>query len=50
MALPIKDTPVLYGEDARRFLEAIKNPKKASLEEITRMKADYEKMKKIEKF
>jgi len=47
MALPIKSTPTLYGEDARKFLEAIANPKKASPEEIARMKAHYEDFKKI---
>lgn len=49
MATPIKETPILYGEDARRFLEAIKNPKKASPEEIARIKASYEIFKKLEK-
>jgi hypothetical protein len=27
MANPIKETPTLYGKDARRFAEAIANPK-----------------------
>ena len=27
MALPIQPTPILYGEDARRLLEEIKNHK-----------------------
>jgi hypothetical protein len=26
MVNPIKETPVLYGEDARRFAERIENP------------------------
>ncbi len=26
MARPVKETPILYGEDARRFLERMKNP------------------------
>lgn len=47
MALPIRETPVLCGEDAIKFLEAISNPKKASPEEIARMKANYESFKKI---
>jgi len=49
MALPIRDTPVLTGEDARKFLADIKanENKKASPEEMTRMKANYEAMKRI---
>lgn len=49
MALPIKDTPVLTGEDARRFLAQMKanENKKASPEEMARMKASYEAMHKI---
>lgn len=33
MASPIKETPILYGEDARRFLERMKNPPKETKEE-----------------
>ena len=28
MARPIKETPILYGEDARRFEERMKQPRK----------------------
>lgn len=33
MARPIKETPVLYGEDARRFEERMKNPPKETKEQ-----------------
>lgn len=52
MAKQIKETPILYGEDARRFLA---NMKKAETEVISpevraRMKANYERLKSIETF
>jgi hypothetical protein len=51
MSLPIKSTPVLTGEDARKFLAAIKanEDKKVSQEELARMKVNYEIMKRIMK-
>jgi len=42
MARPIKETPILYGEDARRFLERMKNPPKETKEERERRLKDYE--------
>ncbi len=33
MARPIKETPILYGEDARRFEARMKNPPKETREE-----------------
>lgn len=33
MARPIKGTPILYGKDARRFLERMKHPPKETPEE-----------------
>lgn len=50
MARPIKETPILYGEDAKRFLKAMENVKPASQEEKQRVRAAYEKMKKIASF
>ncbi len=49
MALPIKDTPVLTGKDAIKFLADIKanENKKVSPEELDRMKANYEVMKRM---
>jgi hypothetical protein len=42
MANPIKETPVLYGEDARRFAERIANPVKISPEENAEMEKAYQ--------
>lgn len=43
MALPIKDTPILYGNDAKKFLdEMIKNKdKKITKSERLRMDENY---------
>jgi hypothetical protein len=41
MANPIKETPVLYGNDARRFAERIANPKMASPENVAQMQKAY---------
>lgn len=49
MALPIKDTPVLTGKDAERFLKNISNPKPVSKEEYERAKAIYNKLKERNK-
>jgi len=45
MATPIKDTPILDGKDGERYKKMMKEAetKKASKEEIERVKADYEK-------
>ncbi|MDR1882259.1 MAG: hypothetical protein LBR26_05700 [Prevotella sp.] len=42
MANPIKETPVLYGKDARRFAERIAHPKLESKERVEEMKQAYE--------
>ena len=47
MARPIKETPILYGEDARRFLERMKNPPKETKEERERRLKDYEAAMKM---
>lgn len=39
MATPIKDTPVLTGEDSMRFELATENPEPASIEEMLRIRA-----------
>lgn len=49
MAKPIRETPILYGKEAEKFLKAIANPKKISKEELERMKENYEKIKKKSK-
>ncbi len=50
MARPIKETPILYGKDAERFVRDMKNVKPASEEERKRVRASYEKIKKIATF
>jgi len=42
MARPIKETPILYGEDARRFEARMKERRRVSPEERARIKANYE--------
>lgn len=42
MARPIRETPVLTGKDAERFLRIISNPKPISKEEKERMMKNYE--------
>ena len=52
MAIPIKDTPVLRGADAKRFrikMEQDKD-KKVSSEELTRIKSNFAKLNAISKF
>ena len=41
MARPIKETPILYGEDARRFLARMQEHKHISAEERARMEENY---------
>lgn len=47
MARPIKETPILYGEDARKFLERMKNPPKETKEEREKRLKDYEAAMKM---
>jgi hypothetical protein len=42
MANPIKETPVLYGKDARKFAAAIANPIPFPPEEVAEMYKAYE--------
>ena len=44
MARPIKETPTLYGKDARIFEETIAHPKPVSPEECLRAKKVYEEV------
>ena len=51
MAKPIKETPVLKGRDAVRFLKNMKAPKAViSPEVMKRMKENYERLKAAEQF
>ena len=47
MARPIKETPILYGEDARRFEEQKKHPRKLSKERQEEMLRNYELLKSV---
>lgn len=51
MAKPLKpicpETPILYGEDARRFMRNLKNPKKESPERRQEIMAAYEVFTKV---
>lgn len=51
MALPIKDTPILRGEDAIKFNQSIidNENKRVSKEIVARMNANYEAIKRIER-
>jgi hypothetical protein len=42
MARPIKETPILFGKEARDFEARMKNPPKISEEKKKRMRAAYE--------
>lgn len=42
MARPIKETPILFGDDGRRFEERMKNPPKLSSEERAERRRIYE--------
>ncbi|MCQ2238684.1 MAG: hypothetical protein MJZ73_05570 [Bacteroidaceae bacterium] len=42
MARPIKETPILFGEDARRFQQRMKENHKVSDEERNRLRENYE--------
>lgn len=41
MARPIKETPILFGKDAKRFEERMKNPPKESITDRNRREANY---------
>lgn len=45
MSLPIRDTPILTGKDAERFIKNIQNPKPVSREEYERAKKIYDELK-----
>jgi len=50
MATPIKETPILTGEDAKRFLQRMNEKREVSDEEINRMKRNYELIMSIADF
>ena len=51
MSRPIKETPILYGKDARRFLERMKEKRTETPEQRERRLAAYEAaMQMLENF
>lgn len=50
MAKPIKETPVLYGRDAQRFIKENRNVAKVSTEERKTIRENYEALKRIKSF
>ena len=42
MARPIKETPILFGEDARRFEERMKEKRRETPEQRAKRLKDYE--------
>lgn len=47
MARPIRETPILYGEDARRFEQRMKEKRTEDPEKRKRRLANYEAIMKI---
>ena len=45
MARLIRETPVLYGEEARKFELRMQNPPRLPAKQIERMQRDYEFMR-----
>lgn len=50
MAKPIKETPILKGADAIKFIRNNQSVAKESKENIDRIEANYELLAKISKF
>lgn len=47
MARPIKETPILFGDDARRFEERMMQVRRESPQDRARRMADYESAMRI---
>ena len=47
MARPIKETPILFGSDGRRFEERMQNPPKVSPEKRAQIRRSYETVIKM---
>lgn len=46
MARPIRETPILYGKDARRFEKAMREVKPYSKEKRELMRKEYEEFRR----
>ena len=47
MARPIKETPILFGSDGKRFEERMQNPPKVSATKREQIKLSYETILKM---
>ena len=47
MARPIKETPILFGSDAKRFEERMQNPPKVKTEKRAQIRRSYETVMKM---
>lgn len=47
MARPIKETPILFGKDARKFEERMKNPPKETKEQREQRLKDFDAAMKM---
>lgn len=47
MARPIKETPILFGSDAKRFEARMQNPPKVSLEKRAQIRKSYDTVIKM---
>lgn len=47
MARPIKETPILFGSDAKQFEERMQNPPKVSAEKKDQIRKSYETVMKM---
>lgn len=51
MAKPIKDTPVLKGKDAKKFIKNLKqNTQRPNAEEVAKIKANFSRLQAIANF
>ena len=50
MARPIKETPTLYGEDAKRFAYAVEHPRTATAQEMQQLETSYNRLMSIANF
>ena len=47
MATPIEETPILTGEDARRFVKRMQEKHSVTREEYDRIMSTYERLEKL---
>ena len=47
MARPIKETPILFGSDAKRFEERMQNPPKMKKKKRAQIRRSYETVMKM---